>query len=251
MEDLRDLRILVVIAFTGLLILLRFDALRFGAAEYDDESGPGGWRVVVRRFAWYFLGFILAVAIFRIHPTPVGTLNLGLGDDRPAAIMAGVGFGLLGTAAAALFAWYRYRRFRLPEVRHYPQAIANSVGTAVIDEVAFRGALLGLTIAVGWPADIAIAFQAALYALATRLGARGRSMPMLAISLAVGLIGGWLTVITGGIGAALLGHATTRFAIFICTGHAGQVQPTGHEPEEEAAERLPPEGWHVVHEPDR
>ena len=249
--DLRDLRILVVVAFTGLLILLRFDAARFGAAEYDDEAAPGGWRNVVRRFAWYFLGFLLAVAIFRIHPSPGPTLHLGLGSDREVAIAAGIGFGLLGTAAAALFAWWRYRRFRLPNTKLYPGAIANSMGTAIIDEVGFRGALLGLTIAFGWPVDVAIVFQAVIYALATRLGASGRSLAMLGIFGGVGLVGGWLTVVTGGIGAALIGHAITRFAVFLCTGHPGQVYPPGLEPEEEEAERRPPEGWRVVGEPDR
>jgi len=248
--DLRDLRVLVVVAFTGLLILLRFDAARFGAAEYDDDEAPGGWRNVVRRFAWYFLGLLVAFAILRIHPAPGPVLHLVLGADRQTAVAAGIGFGFLGTAVAVLFARFRYRRLRLPAPRLYPGAVANSLGTAVIDEVGFRGALLGLTLAHGWPADVAILFQAVLYALATRLGATGRSHAMLAIFGAVGLLGGWLTVVTGGIGAALIGHAITRFAVFVCTGHPGQVQPPGHESEEQEAERRPPEGWRVVREPD-
>ena len=36
----------------------------------------------------------------------------------------------------------------------------------------------------------------------------------------------------GGIGAAFLGHAITRFAVFLCTGHAGQTKPRGREAEE-------------------
>ena len=32
------------IAFVGMLLLLRFDANRFGVAEYDDEARHGGWR---------------------------------------------------------------------------------------------------------------------------------------------------------------------------------------------------------------
>ena len=38
------------------------------------------------------------------------------------------------------------------------------------------------------------------------------------IFLAIGLVGGWVTIATGGIGAAFLGHALTRFAIFAVTG---------------------------------
>ena len=39
--------------------------------------------------------------------------------------------------------------------------------------------------------------------------------------IAIGLASGWLTVITGGIGAAFIGHSITRVAIFLTTGHAG------------------------------
>ncbi|HET7677172.1 MAG TPA: CPBP family intramembrane glutamic endopeptidase [Candidatus Limnocylindrales bacterium] len=245
------LRVLVVVAFVGLLVLLRLDAARFGAAEYDDETAPGGWRNAARRGAWYALGLTLAAAIWLIHPLPVSVLHLHLGGDRLGAILAGLTLGALGTAVAVLFAQARYRRLRFPEPRLYPGAMLNSIGTAVIDEVAFRGALLGLLIAAGVPADAAIALQAVLYGLATRLGAPGRSRVMLAVFLGLGLVTGAVTLATGGIGAAVLGHAITRMAFFVCTGHPGQVLPLGHEPEEEEAERLPPEGWQVVPEGDR
>ena len=77
--------------------------------------------------------------------------------------------------------------------------------------------------------------QALLYALATRLGAPGRPWYMLVTVLVIGLAGGWLTGITGGIGAAFLGHAITRIAIFLTTGHAGIPKPKGTEDEEVGA----------------
>ncbi|MGH2975009.1 MAG: CPBP family glutamic-type intramembrane protease [Solirubrobacterales bacterium] len=248
MED--QLRILVAAGLTGLLILLRFDAGRFGTAEYDDESAPGGWRNTLRRIGWYGVGLVLAVGIYELHPTPASTLHLSTGTDRLAMILLGLFVGALGTAGAAAFAWYRYRRLRLPEYRYYAGAALNSLGTAFIDEVAFRGALLGLTLALGVPAELAIALQAVVYALSTRLGAAGRSRAMLGISLIIGIVTGLLTVATGGIGTGLLAHAITRFAIFVTTGHAGQVLPPGTEMEELAADRLPPEGWRVVSDED-
>ena len=69
--------------------------------------------------------------------------------------------------------------------------------------------------------------QAILYALTTRLGAPGRDRYLLVLTLGIGLLGGWLTVATGGIAAAFLGHAITRFAVFLCTGHTGQTKPRG------------------------
>jgi hypothetical protein len=248
MED--QLRTLVAAGLTGLLILLRFDAVRFGTAEYDDETAPGGWRNGLRRFGWYLVGLILAVGIYELYPTPVSTLHLTTGTDRLAMILLGLVVGALGTGGAAAFAWYRYRRLRWPEYRAYPGAAVNALGTAFIDEVAFRGALLGLTLALGVPAELAIALQAVIYALATRLGAPGRSRAMLGFSLAIGVVAGLLTVVTGGIGAGILAHAITRFAIFVTTGHAGQVLPLGTETEEMAAGQRPPEGWRVVSDDD-
>jgi len=240
------LRTLLVVALTGLLVLVRLDAARFAAAEYDDEEAGGGWRAPLRRLSWYAVGLAIAAAIFVVHPAPVTTLGLAVGTDRVAAVLLGLAFGAAGTLLVAAFAWLRYGRLRLPGARTYPGAVVNTLGTALIDEITFRGALLGLLLAAGLPAEAAVAIQALVYGLATRLGAPGRSRAMLLISLAVGAVAGSLTVLTGGIGAAVIGHAVTRFAIFVCTGHAGQVRPPGQEPEEVAEDRLPPEGWQVV-----
>ncbi len=88
--------------------------------------------------------------------------------------------------------------------------------------------------------------QAIIYALATRLGASGRPWYMLVTVLAIGLAGGWLTGVTGGIGAAFLGHAITRVAIFLTTGHAGLPKAKGTEDEEIERKHRTPEGWHVL-----
>ena len=74
----------------------------------------------------------------------------------------------------------------------------------------------------------------------------GRDRYLLATTIGIGLIGGWLTAVTGGIAAAFLGHAVTRFAIFLCTGHTGQTLPRGREVEEIEKRRRPPDGWRVI-----
>jgi Type II CAAX prenyl endopeptidase Rce1-like len=246
MED--TLKYLVFIAFVGLLLLLRFDAARFGVAEYDDESHSGGWRGWLRRLTWYAMGIALVLLIYRLYPQPISQLHLDLGDDRQQALIYGLAFGAAGTLVAFVFAWLRYRRFRLPPARQYLGALVNSVGTAFIDEALFRGIIMGLLLAAGWPPALAIAFESVLYGLATRLGAPGRSRFMLLASITIGVVSGWLTILTGGIGAAVLGHSITRFAVFLATGHAGQVRAPGWEPEEEAGYALPPRGWEFVGE---
>jgi hypothetical protein len=251
MGDLGDtLEYLVFLAFVFLLLLLRLDARRFGTAEYDDESEKSGWRGWLRRLTWYALAIGLILVAYRLYQAPISQLHLDFGPDRAQSLLYGLVFGAFGTLVAFLFAWVRYRRFRLPAARHYAGAGINAVATAFIDEALFRGIIMGLLLASNWEPALAIAFQAILYGLCTRLGAPGRSRAMLLISIGVGIVAGELVMITGGIGAGILGHAITRFAIFLATGHAGQVRPPGWEPEEEAAYGLPPNGWEFAGDED-
>jgi hypothetical protein len=242
MED--QLRILVCMGLGMLLVLLRFDAERFGAAEYD-EVVDGQAPPLRGRLAWYVLGVALVAAVMLIHPDPAGGLGLGLGD-RGQAIVIGFLYGAVGAAQAMAFAWYRYRRLRFPPAASYPDALLNSVLTAFIDEATFRGLLLGLLVGTGLEPWVAVVIQGIAYALATRTGAPGRVPYMLGLSIAIGLVGGWLTLATGGIGAAFIGHAITRFSVFMATGHAGQIAPPGTEVEEVWRRRLVPEGWRVI-----
>lgn len=246
MEDFVDLaRALIVIGLTLLLAMLRLDAERFGTAEYYEATRDGERPRVRRRLAWYGLGVGIAVLMLYIHPAPQRELFLGSGD-RLGAVMGGLAYGGLGVLQALTFAWLRYHRLRLPATASYPGALLNSVATALIDEVAFRGAIFGLLLATGIDPTLANVVQTLLYALTTRLGAPKRDRYLLVLTLGIGLIGGWLTSATGGIAAAFLGHAITRFAVFLCTGHTGQTKPRGREVEEIEKRRRPPDGWRVI-----
>jgi membrane protease YdiL (CAAX protease family) len=245
MEDwIPTLRTMIALGLAGLLVMLRLEASRFSAAEYDDAV-DGRAPSFRRRIAWYAIGLALVAAIYLVHPSPSTDLALGPGD-RGKSIFLGLLYGAVGTAIAMGVALYRYRRLRFPDVWSYPGALLNSVITAIIDEVAFRGAVLGALLLTGLDAPAAIIIQAIVYALATRLGAPGRNRWLLLMALGIGLAGGWVTWVTGGIAAAFLGHAITRFAVFLSTGHAGQFLPRGREVEEIEARRRPPKGWHVI-----
>jgi hypothetical protein len=236
---------LIVVGLVLLLIMLRLDAERFGAAEYDEATRDGHLPSLRRRLAWYLLGIGLIVLILIIHPRPREDLFLGAGD-RVKALVYGFLFGVVGAAQAVIYARLRYHHFRLPDVRSYPGALVNSVATAFIDEAAFRGAMFGILLLVGLDATLANVALAVMYTLATRLGAPGRDRYMLVLTLLIGLAGGWLTVATGGIAAAFLGHAVTRFSVFLCTGHAGQVALRGREREDIERRRRTPEGWRII-----
>jgi hypothetical protein len=228
-----------------LLVMLRLEAERFSAAEYDEDV-DGRPPSIRRRIAWYGLGFALIAGILFIHPAAREEFMLGAGDDRGLTVVYGFLYGIVGAAAALAVALYRYRRVRLPDAWSYPGALVNAVSTALIDEVTFRGALFGLLLATNLNPSVANVVQALVYALATRLGAPGRNRYMLLMALLVGLAGGWVTAVTGGIAAAFLGHSITRFAVFLTTGHAGQFLPRGREEEEIDKKRRPPDGWRVI-----
>ena len=246
MEDLFEVsRGLIVVGLTLLLAMLRLDAERFGTAEYYEATRDGERPRVRRRLAWYGLGFGIVIAMLYIHPAPQQDLFLGTGD-RLGALLGGLVFAAIGVAQAVAFATIRYHRIRFPDTASYPGALLNSTATAFIDEVTFRGAIFGTLIALGLEANASNVVQTLLYALATRLGAPGRDRYLLATTIGIGLIGGWLTAVTGGIAAAFLGHAVTRFAIFLCTGHTGQTLPRGREVEEIEKRRRPPDGWRVI-----
>jgi hypothetical protein len=241
----RTVRELITVGLVLILIMLRLDAERFGAAEYDEAKQDGKAPSLRGRLAWYFLGIGLIVVITIVHPDPRTLLFLGPGDRIP-ALIGGLVFGVIGAAQAVVFARIRYHHFRLPNVSSYPGALLNAIATAFIDEATYRGVLFGLLIATGVNASVGNVIQAVLYTLSTRLGARGRDRYMLVLTLLIALGGGWLTYATGGIAAAFLGHVITRLAVFICTGHAGQVAKRGRETEDIERRRRTPDGWRVI-----
>ena len=244
-EWLPTLQRMIAAGLALLLVMLRLEAVHFNAAEYDDPV-DGRAPSFRRRVAWYAIGLVLVAAIFLVHPSPQSDFALSAGAERGQSLVYGFLYAAIGTAIALGIALYRYRRLRFPDAWSYPGALLNAVITALVDEVAFRGAILGLLLVTGLEPTAANAIQAILYALTTRLGAPGRNRWMLVMAILVGLAGGWVTAVTGGIAAAFIGHAATRFAVFLSTGHAGQFLPRGREVEEIEEKRRPPKGWRVI-----
>ena len=238
-----NLRIFVALGLTLLLVMLRLEAERFGAAEYD-EPVRGRRPSVLRRLAWYILGVGGVLALLFVHPDAENDLFLQVGD-RSGILLAFV-LGGIGVGQAVALALLHYRRLRFPDIGAYPGALANEILTAFIDEAVFRGAVLGFFLWAHADNNLAILGSAVVYTLATRLGAPGRDKYMLVLALLIGLVGGWATLVTGGIGAAFLGHAITRVAVFLTTGHAGQPPARGTEPEEVEKRRRMPDGWRSV-----
>lgn len=234
-------RALIAVGLLMMLLLLRLESERFAAAEYDEPENRyhrGFWT----RLAWSALGLLLIAGIYKVHPDPRDVLYLA-GGHRLDVLVYGLTLAGVGVAQAAIFALYRYGGLRFPAPLAYPGAAINAVATAFIDEATFRGVLLGMILAMGFPAGSAVLVETIVYILVTRAAAPGHHPYVLFMAALMGLAGGWVTLATGGIGAAILAHAVTSFGVFVFTGHAGQVLRAGREPEEIEWLRRPPPGW--------
>ncbi len=244
-ELIRPFGLLIALAFTVFLVVLRFQASLFGVAEYADGGRDGPPTRLRRRLSWFLIGCVIILAIVYADPNVGTDLYIGLGD-RGLAILYGIAFAIAGSALAVGVALLRYGHLRLPPMWLYPAALLNALGTALIDEVTFRGAVLGFLVLAGLNPWLAILLETLIYGLATRLGAPGRDRSIFVLALVLGAATGWVTIETGGIGAAFLGHTISRFAMFLTTGHAGQPLARGREVEEIEKRRRPPEGWSIV-----
>jgi hypothetical protein len=205
------------LGFAGLMLVLRLDTRRFGAAEWDTERGD--WRAWAPRLTWYVGGIALALLIFALHPSPVSELNLTIVPDRGAAIFVGLFYGICGSIFAFGIAWVRGGRLRFPSTDRYPGGVLSSIGTAFYDEFLFRGVILGLLLGLGLPDWAGVGAAALLYAGVVRVSTSGLGLLDTAVALVIGLASGLAVLLTAGIAGALVGHAITRFALFLALGH--------------------------------
>ena len=210
------LQYLLFVGLAALMFLLRLDARRFSAAEWDTQDGER--RVWVPRISWYAAGIALALLIFALHPSPVSELNLTLEPDGGGAMLLGLVYGGAGVIGAFVLAVLINGRLSFPSPRRYPGGVLFAVGTSFYDEFLFRGVLLGLLLSLGLPDWLALGSAAFIYAAGVRAGTGSRGIFLLTNWLIIGVVGGVLVLMTAGIAAAFVGHAITRFAFFMTMG---------------------------------
>ncbi|HEX9045348.1 MAG TPA: CPBP family glutamic-type intramembrane protease [Candidatus Limnocylindrales bacterium] len=220
------LRILVSIGFAMLLVLLRFDSERFGVAEHLVVVPHVPPVVARRRIAWYGLAIAIAASIVLVHPDPRGALGLDPGELGP-TLLLGLLAAAFGVLQAAAVGYLRHDRLRTTFGRGAEWTIANGLATSLVDEVAFRGAVLGFLLLTGAGPLVAVLGETFLYALATRTTVAGVDRYLLALALGIGFVGGIVTLASGGVGAAFIGHAATRLAVALFLGARGDEVDLG------------------------
>ena len=251
MDDwIRPLRTLIALGLALLLVMLRLEAARFSAAEYDDAvDGDGAPPSCAGGSPGTRSGSALVAAI--LHRPPValdGPVRSGLGDrrqvdlPRPRLRRGRHGHGDRRSLR------YRYRRLRLPgrlvvpgraaQRGHRPRSSTRSRSAAP------SSALLLVT---GLDATAANVIQAILYALATRLGAPGRDRYMLrhgARDRPRRRLGDGRSR-----AASPRRSSATRSPGSRCScrpATPASSLPRGREVEEIEAQRRPPKGWQVI-----
>jgi hypothetical protein len=213
-----ELRVAAAVGVVGLLLLIRFDAARFGAAEYDPGPEMDTTGALVVRAMWPILAVVLAAVLALILPGSMPILGLDVATADAARTLglvlavAGLGVGLL-----LWLAWMADRAWPpgIAQLRLWPRAALNAIGAALVDEIVFRGVLLAILLAMGVPVWAAFLIQLLTYGLATRLGATSDTLPLLGAALVLGAVNGWLVLVTGGIVAPLIVHAVLRFAALV------------------------------------
>ena len=189
----------MVLGLLLLLVILRFDAERFNAAEYDDIDRWGRTPSLLRRLAWYILGIGGILARAQIHPDPAERALPGPrrpprgGHPRP-RLRGDRGGDRRGHRARTATTTSGSRRPAcIPAQDHSTRSRRRS---------STRRSSAGSCSASCSPRGMdperwRTSSRRIMYALATRLGAPGRPWYMLVTSLVIGLAGGWLTGITG------------------------------------------------------
>src|SRR3972149_2519880 len=79
--SVEELRAAVAVALAAFLLILRLDAERLGAAEYDEPDDWGRRPPFLPRLGWYFTGIALVALVEFVHPPPRG--GLPGGPPRP------------------------------------------------------------------------------------------------------------------------------------------------------------------------
>jgi len=226
--SLDELRIAAAVGVVGLLLLIRFDAARFGAAEYDpgpDLDTPGA---LVVRAAWPILAMLLSVVLAVFLPGGRAVMGLdAAASDAASTLGLALAVSGLGIGVLLWLAWLDGHRWppALIPLRYWPRAALDAMGAALVDEIVFRAILFSLLLAMGLPVWTAYLIQLLVYGLATRLGMLAETLPLLVGAMVLGAVNGWLVLVTGGIVAPLIVHVVLRFTALVVQRGLGALVP--------------------------
>jgi len=214
-----SLRLAIALGLTLFLVLLRFDSERITRSDYFRYRTP--WMGPV---SYYILVIVFAIGIAFILPSGRDQLFLTGGEtDEMLPIMAlFVGVALLNGVALAFL---RYGSILPLPLELLPSRVLGAAANAISEELQFRSIVLGMLLFAGLDAGWAIAVQAIVSGLAHRRLWHDRDWYFLAASVLLGWAAGVVTVETGSIIPAIVGHFAVSMALFAFAGGRLRQRP--------------------------
>jgi hypothetical protein len=214
-----SLRLAISLGLTLFLVLLRFDSERIMRSDYfryrTPWLGPISYYVLV-------IGFALGIAVI----LPSGREQLFLtGGDSDAMLPILALFVVVALLNALAFAFLRYGGILPLPIELLPTRVLGAAASATADELQFRSVVLGMLIFAGVPIGAAVAVQALVYGLANRRLWRERDWYFLIGSVLLGWAAGVVTVETGSVIPAIVGHFAVTMSFFAFAGGRLRQRP--------------------------
>ena len=213
-----SLRQAIAIGMTVFMVVLRFDQERIMRSDYFRSrsrwAGP---------LSYYGLVLLFTAGIILILPSGRATLFL-VGGDVSEIFPAMLLFAVVGILNGAALALLRFRALVPLPLEMLPSRSLGAGLNAVAEELQFRSVILGLMIAGGLDPGLAVALQAVLFGLAHRRVWRERDWYFVAVAFLLGYACGMVTINTGTVIPAMVGHFAVTMGIFAFAGGRLRMQ---------------------------
>ena len=207
-----SLRLAIALGLALFMILLRFDQERIMRSDYFRFRAP--W---VGPLSYYGLVGVFMLGIVVILPHGRATLYL-VGAEASETLMPMVLFSLVAVLNGLALAILRYRQIVPLPIEMLPSRTLGAALNAVSEELQFRSLILGLMVFSGLPIGIAIAAQAVIFAAAHRRSWKDHDWYFLIGSAILGYACGLVTVETGSVIPAMVGHFAVSMGVFAFAG---------------------------------
>ena len=214
-----SLRLAIALGLTLFLVLLRFDSERITRSDYfryrTPWMGPVSYYILV-------IGFAIGIAII----LPSGREQLFLtGGDSDAMLPIMLLFAGVALLNGVALAFLRYGGILPLPMELLPSRVLGAAANAVSEELQFRSIVLGMLLFAELDAGLAIAIQAVIYGFVHRRLWRDRDWYFLLGAVLLGWAAGVVTVTTGSIIPAIVGHFAVTMSLFAFAGGRLRQRP--------------------------
>jgi hypothetical protein len=213
-----SLRLAIAIGMTVFMVVLRFDQERIMRSDYFRSRS--GW---LGPLSYYGLVLLFTAGIILILPRGRASLFL-VGGDPADLLPAMLAFGVIGALNGAALALVRFRALLPLPLEMLPSRTGAAALNALAEELQFRSVILGLMLVGGLNPGLAVALQAVLFGAAHRRVWRERDWYFVIGSVILGYACGLVTITTGTVIPAMVGHFAVTMGIYAFAGSRLRMQ---------------------------